>query len=78
MAPLDNDRWQAAFTVDDARTYEYTVEGWVDRFESWRTELSKKVGAGQDVASELLEGADVPPDLGRRRYCARRARRAAR
>src|SRR5439155_12966592 len=27
------------------------------RFESWRQALSKKFGAGQDVASELLEGA---------------------
>ncbi len=38
---------------------EYTVEGWIDRFGSWRSELSKKFGAGQDVASELLEGAAV-------------------
>ena len=40
-----------------ARRYEYTVEGWVDRFATWRRELAAKVEAGQDVASELLEGA---------------------
>jgi starch synthase (maltosyl-transferring) len=57
MAAIGNDRWQARFTVDSPGRYEYTVEGWVDRFASWRLELSKKVGAGQDVASELLEGA---------------------
>jgi starch synthase (maltosyl-transferring) len=58
--PMDatgNDRWQAGFTVDALGDYEYTVEGWIDTFGSWRSELSKKFGAGQDVASELLEGA---------------------
>ena len=57
MTPLGNDRWTASFRVDALVDYEYTIEGWVDRFESWRQALSKKFGAGQDVASELLEGA---------------------
>jgi starch synthase (maltosyl-transferring) len=57
MEPLGNDRWQGAFAVTAIGEYEYTVEGWIDRFGSWRSELSKKFGAGQDVASELLEGA---------------------
>jgi len=57
MEPIGNDRWRAAFTVGTPGRYEYTVEGWVDHFGSWRLELSKKFGAGQDVSSELLEGA---------------------
>jgi starch synthase (maltosyl-transferring) len=57
MQPVGNDRWQATFTVESLGRYEYTVEGWIDRFASWRQEVSKKAGAGQDVASELLEGA---------------------
>jgi starch synthase (maltosyl-transferring) len=57
MVSVGNDRWQASFRVDEIGRYEYTVEGWVDRFGSWRHELSKKFGAGQDVRSELLEGA---------------------
>ena len=59
MTALVNDRWQAAFRVDDLGRYEYTIEGWVDRFGSWRYEVSKKFGAGQDVRSELLEGAAI-------------------
>ena len=39
--------------------YEYTVEGWIDRFGTWRHEISKKFGAGQDISSELLEGAEI-------------------
>src|SRR5262249_12440025 len=36
---------------------EFTVEAWIDRFGSWRHGLTRKVEAGQDVATELLEGA---------------------
>lgn len=57
MEPLGNDRWQAAFMAGTPGRYEYTVEGWIDRFGSWRLELAKKVSAGQDVSSELREGA---------------------
>ena len=56
MTALDNDRWTARFTVEALGRYEYTVQAWVDHFASWQAELSKKFGAGQDVASELVEG----------------------
>jgi starch synthase (maltosyl-transferring) len=59
MEALGNDAWRAVFTAGELGHYEYTVEGWIDRFGSWRHELSKKFGAGQDVASELLEGAQL-------------------
>ncbi len=62
MALVDNDRWQGTFTVDALGRYEYTVEGWIDRFASWRRDLSKKVGAGQDVSLELVEGAALVTD----------------
>ncbi len=63
MDGVGNDRWRARFTVEAMGVYEYTIEGWIDRFGSWRGELSKKVAAGQDVASELLEGAVLVRDL---------------
>jgi starch synthase (maltosyl-transferring) len=62
MEALGNDAWTASFPVEELGEYEYTVEGWVDRFGSWRQELSKKFGAGQDVTSELLEGAQLLAD----------------
>jgi starch synthase (maltosyl-transferring) len=64
MADAGNDQWRAVFTVEELGEYEYTVEGWVDRFETWRRELSKKFGAGQDVSSELLEGAAIVRQAG--------------
>ena len=56
MEPLGNDRWRASFvaTIEFA-TYEFTVEGWVDPRATWQYGLDKKLGAGQDVASERLE-----------------------
>jgi starch synthase (maltosyl-transferring) len=57
MAATGNDRWEGTFTAGAIGRYEYTVEGWIDRFASWRYELSKKAAARQDVSSELLEGS---------------------
>jgi starch synthase (maltosyl-transferring) len=57
MRHLPHGRWQAAFTVEAIGNYEYTVEAWIDRFSTWREGLEKKLDAGQDVESDLLEGA---------------------
>jgi starch synthase (maltosyl-transferring) len=59
MTLLNNDDWRGSFTVEALGRYEYTVEAWVDRFASWRHEVSRKFEAGQDVSSELLEGAAI-------------------
>ena len=53
-----NDRWTGSFRVDAPGRWEFTVQAWVDRFESFRDELRRKVEAGQtDLDSELQEGA---------------------
>jgi len=57
LSALDNDSWTASFIVAEVGRYEYTVEAWIDRFGSWLKGLVAKADAGQDVASELLEGA---------------------
>ncbi len=59
LSEFGNDQWAAAFTVTELGEYEYTVEGWVDRFGSLVHGLLAKAGAGQDVSSELLEGAEL-------------------
>jgi starch synthase (maltosyl-transferring) len=59
LAPLGNDRWGASFTVTELGSYAYTVEAWIDRFGTWLKELNAKFDAGQDVSSELHEGADL-------------------
>jgi len=59
MEPLVNDRWRGTFEVDQIGDYYYTLLAWVDRFKSWRHGLAKKVEAGQDVALDLLAGAEL-------------------
>ena len=57
MQPLVNDRWRGTFKVNEIGNYYYTLQAWVDRFNSWRQGFAKKVDAGQDVALELLAGS---------------------
>ncbi len=53
MVPTVNDRWRAEFPVSELGHYVYTVEGWIDRFETWSRQFAKRVEAGQDVTLEL-------------------------
>ncbi len=59
LLPLGNDSWGASFTVTELGGYEYTVEAWIDHFGTWLKGLLAKFDAGQDVSSELLEGAEL-------------------
>ncbi len=59
MEPLGNDRWRASFPVEQVGFYHYTVEGWVDRFLTWRKNLVKRIEAGQQVDAELSIGAQL-------------------
>lgn len=56
MRPLDNDRWAGSFETDRIGRWHYTVEAWVDAFQSWRRDLQKKTAAGVPVGIDLLEG----------------------
>jgi len=54
-----NDRWRGEFEVTRIGNAFYTIEAWVDHFKSWRQDMHKKVKADQDVAIELLAGAQM-------------------
>ena len=66
MKPLVNDRWQGMFTVTDLGHYQYTLMAWIDGFRSWRRDLKKKIEAEQDVAVDLLVGAELIKEAGKR------------
>jgi starch synthase (maltosyl-transferring) len=59
MEPLGNDRWRAAVPLDRLGRHHYSIRGWVDPFRTWRHQLERRVKAGQDVAVELLAGAEI-------------------
>lgn len=66
MEPLVNDRWQAEFTVTELGEYRYSLRAWVDHFKSWQRDLAKKVNARQEVSIDLLVGAQLVEDAGKR------------
>jgi starch synthase (maltosyl-transferring) len=57
LTDLGNDEWEGAFVAGPVGSMEYTVQAWIDRFESWRADLQKRLDAGWDVTAELLDGA---------------------
>ena len=78
MQPVGNDRWRAAFGVDELGVYRYTVIGWVDAFETWRRDLAKRIDAGQDLQLPLLVGARLVQQAAARASGADAARLAGR
>ncbi|MEX2148173.1 MAG: alpha-1,4-glucan--maltose-1-phosphate maltosyltransferase [Candidatus Rokuibacteriota bacterium] len=66
MRFVDNDRWAGAFALDDNARYVYTIEALADPFRTWQADLDKRTAAGQDVASELREGAALVQAAARR------------
>jgi starch synthase (maltosyl-transferring) len=56
MVLFDNDRWVGRFRLDQLGGWCYTIEAWIDRFESWRDDLKKKHQADQNIERELIEG----------------------
>jgi starch synthase (maltosyl-transferring) len=59
MKSLGNDRWRGEFIVTEVGTYRYTVEGWIDRFQTWRHDLEKRQAAGQELSVDFLIGVGL-------------------
>lgn len=63
MIPTDNDEWFGEFTVQKQGFYSYFVEGWVDYALNWQHGTERKIFDGQNVTSELLEGAEYVKEI---------------
>jgi starch synthase (maltosyl-transferring) len=59
LEPRVNDLWIARIQPKKTGLHFFTIEAAIDRFESWRTDLKKKIEAGQDVAVDLKSGIQV-------------------
>ena len=57
MSSLGNDRWQGEFSVSKVGRYRYTLAGEVDHFETWQSDLKKRIAAGQDLTLPFATGA---------------------
>jgi starch synthase (maltosyl-transferring) len=56
MESITNDRWTADFPVTEIGRYLYTIAGGEDHFETWQSDLVKRIAAGQDVSVDLRNG----------------------
>jgi starch synthase (maltosyl-transferring) len=56
---FDTDRWYGEFRVDRLGRWVFAVEAWTDAVATWRRGLEKNAAAGQDVTSDLLDGAQL-------------------
>jgi starch synthase (maltosyl-transferring) len=64
LAPTYNDEWQASFYVPEKGNYVFTVQAWIDHFETWYDGFKKKALAKVDVTVELAEGVLLLKRLG--------------
>lgn len=67
MNPTFNDEWLASFYVYERGTYFFTIQAWVDHFDTWYDGFKKKVEAKVDVKVELMEGAVMLRKLGEKK-----------
>jgi starch synthase (maltosyl-transferring) len=59
MRMVNNDRWETRFRVETLGRYVYTIVAWVDAFRTWSADLQKRAAAGQDIAVDVLIGAEI-------------------
>ncbi len=48
MQPLGNDVFSATFTTDRLGTWLFSVEGWIDHFDTWYSDLQKRIDGQPD------------------------------
>src|SRR3989304_4724038 len=60
------DRWSGELVLDRLGRWTFTVEAWADPFATWRMDLEKRLEAGVDVSSELLEGVRLIEQVDKR------------
>ena len=56
MKPGYNDNWWGSFYVPEKTVYVFTVQAWIDHFDTWYDGFKKKAHANVDVHVEIKEG----------------------
>ena len=59
MVLVENDRWRAEVPLTRLGRWVFTIEAWPDEFESWRSDVAKKLAAGQKIDLDIREGLDL-------------------
>jgi starch synthase (maltosyl-transferring) len=56
---LGNDLWEANFTAESIGAWKFTVQAWVDHFDTWVHDLHKRIDA-QDQVAAIPQGPGGP------------------
>lgn len=62
MKPLGNDLWTGSFVVDKPGEWQYTIQAWIDHFDTWCDDLKKRLAAQPDPRqpTESVAPQDIP------------------
>ena len=60
MTPLGNDLWTASFTANKLGSWKFTVQGWIDHFDTWSSDLKKRLAAQPSPENPGLPSQDIP------------------
>ena len=78
LISLGNDLWTATFKADRLGAWQYSIEGWIDHFDTWQADLKKRLAAqpdpkipgsgipGQNIALALRSGALLLEEIAKR------------
>jgi starch synthase (maltosyl-transferring) len=53
FSALTNDLWSATFPVDKLGEWRFTVQAWIDHFDTWVADLAKRLAAQQDGTQDI-------------------------
>ena len=59
---LSNDMFTASFVVDQLGSWQFTIEAWVDHFDTWVHDLAKRLGAQPDPKAPPQQ-VSTPQDI---------------
>ncbi len=68
MQAITRDRWFGEFTVTEVGVYRYTIQAWVDAFDTWHRDLLKRIQANTDTGVDYLIGANLIDSAAARAY----------
>ena len=63
MVALNNDLWSGSFLVDKLGIWNFTIEGWIDHFDTWASDLRKRLTAQIPGANSAESTTDASGQL---------------
>jgi starch synthase (maltosyl-transferring) len=62
MTDATNDLWKGSFKVDKLGSWSFTVTGWVDHFDTWTSDLRKRLAAQHNSEEPMVDSVsqDIP------------------